>query len=300
MGLLDDRVAVVTGGGGGIGSAIVRALAGEGAAVVVNDYGVTVDGRSPSSEAADAVVAEVTACGGRAVAHYGSVADFGAAQDLMQTALSRFGRLDAVVTPHGILRERMIFNMSPEEWGAVISVHLDGTFNCVRLATEIMRSQRSGSLVLVTSTAGLEGSAGQANYSAAKLGIVGLAYATTLAMGKYDVNVNVLAPAADTRMTQRLDNRFFADRPNISPDTVGAVAAALCSPAARHITGQVFTSAGEKVARWSHPVEEQVAFRDGPWTAETALETLTRTFTNPLLARFARQGLVSPGIGGGR
>jgi NAD(P)-dependent dehydrogenase (short-subunit alcohol dehydrogenase family) len=290
---LTGRVAIVTGAGGGIGSAVVRALAAEGAAVVANDYGVTVDGREPSNAAADATVAEVLEAGGRAVAHYGSVADFEVAGELVEVALATYGRLDILVTPHGILRERMVFNMSEEEWGDVVRVHLDGSFNCVRFASAHMREQRSGSIVLVTSIAGLEGSAGQANYAAAKLGIVGLAYSTALAMGKYNVNVNVLSPAAATRMTDRLKPVFHAA---VKPDatTPAAVAVALCCPEARAITGHVFGGAGGKISRWSRPAEVEVAFRDSAWTTEDALAAITGTFSNPPLDRFQRQGLAMP------
>jgi NAD(P)-dependent dehydrogenase (short-subunit alcohol dehydrogenase family) len=295
MGLLDGQVAVVTGAGGGIGRAIAETFAAEGAAVVANDYGVTVDGKEPSRSAGDEVVAAIEAAGGRALAHFGSIADFAVARELVDLALDTYGRLDAVITPHGILRERMIFNMSDQEWAEVIDVHLTGTFNIVRFASARMRQQRSGSMVLISSNAGLEGSAGQANYAAAKLGIVGLTYATALAMGKYDVNVNAIAPSADTRMTQRLDSRFFGDRQTVSPMTVGAVAAALCSPAARHVTGQVYTAAGRRIARWTHPVEDQIAYTDGDWSTAEVLETITGQFDNRPLARFARQGLGTPG-----
>lgn len=290
---LAGQVAIVTGAGGGIGSAIVRGLAAEGAAIVANDYGVTVDGREPSNAAADAVVAEILAGDGRAVAHYGSVADFEVASDLVDTALQTFGRLDILVTPHGILRERMVFNMSEEEWGDVVRVHLDGTFNCVRFASAHMRAERTGSIVLVTSTAGLEGSAGQANYAASKLGIVGLAYSSALGLGKYNINVNVLSPAAATRMTDRLNSEFHAA---IKPDatTPAAVAVALCCPEARHITGHVFGGGGGKISRWSHPHEAEVAFRERAWTTSDALATITGTFSHPPLARFARQGLAMP------
>jgi NAD(P)-dependent dehydrogenase (short-subunit alcohol dehydrogenase family) len=290
---LAGQVAVVTGAGGGIGSAIVRALAAEGAAIVANDYGVTVDGREPSNAAADAIVREVVEGGGRALAHYGSVADFEIASELCELALSTYGGLDILITPHGILRERMVFNMSAEEWGEVIDVHLNGTFNCVRFASAHMRRQRGGSIVLVTSSAGLEGSAGQANYAAAKLGIVGLAYSAALSMGKYDVNVNVLAPGASTRMTDRLRPEFFGKGMSSGAETPAAVAVALCCPEARGITGQVFGANGERVSRWSQPAEVEVAYRSGGWDTETALAAIER-FTNPPLARFARQGFALP------
>jgi NAD(P)-dependent dehydrogenase (short-subunit alcohol dehydrogenase family) len=294
MALLAGQVALVTGAGGGIGRAIAQAAAGQGAAVVANDYGVTVDGQQPSAGPGASVAAEIVAAGGRAVAHFGSVASFGIARELVELALDTFGRLDIVITSHGILRERMVFNMSEDEWADVISVHLTGTFNVVRFATAHMRGRRSGSILLVSSAAGLEGSAGQANYAAAKMGIVGLTYATALAMGKYNVSVNALAPGADTRMTQRLDSRFFGDREPVSPATAAALSVALCSPAARGITGQVYTAAGRRIARWSHPAEEQMALASADWDADAALETITDQFANPALARFARQGLAEP------
>jgi NAD(P)-dependent dehydrogenase (short-subunit alcohol dehydrogenase family) len=294
MGLLAGQVAIVTGAGGGIGRAVARAAAAEGAAVIANDYGVTVDGQQPSAGPGESVAAEIIAAGGRAAAHFGSVADFGVARELIELALDAFGRLDIVVTAHGILRERMVFNMSEDEWADVITVHLTGTFNIVRFATAHMRGRRSGSILLVSSAAGLEGSAGQANYAAAKMGIVGLTYATALAMGKYNVSVNALAPGADTRMTQRLDSRFFVNREPVSPATAAALSVALCSPLARGITGQVYTAAGQRIARWSHPAEEQMALAAADWDAGAALETITGQFANPPLARFARQGLAEP------
>jgi len=293
---LRDQVAIVTGAGGGIGSAVVKALAAEGAAVVANDYGVTLDGKEPSNAAADAAVQAVVDGGGRAIAHYASVAEFKVAEELVQLALSKFGRLDILITPHGILRERMVFNMSESEWKDVIDVHLNGTFNLVRFATAQMRQQRSGSIVLVTSNAGLEGSAGQVNYAAAKLGIVGLAYATALAMGKYDVNVNVLAPHASTRMTDRLRSDFFGNTERPDATSAAAVAVALVCPGARSITGNVYTGGGNHIARWSQPVEVEHAYREGNWSTDTALEAITQTLTAPQLARFARQGLKLPGV----
>jgi NAD(P)-dependent dehydrogenase (short-subunit alcohol dehydrogenase family) len=293
---LEGKVAVVTGGGGGIGTAVVEALAAEGSAVVVNDHGVTVNGESPSHDAADAVVAKVNDNGGRAIAHYGSVADFDIAGELMQLALDTYGRLDFLVTPHGILRERMIFNMSSEEWSSVTSVHLDGSFNCVRHATAHMRKQRTGSVVLFTSTAGLEGSPGQANYSAAKLGIVGLGWSTALAMGKYNVNVNVISPSAATRMTARLLDEFTGGPlDHRGPATVGAVTAALCAPEARHITGQIYFAGANRVGRYSHFTEVERCFQSSEeWSTDEAVDAITRVMSAPPLPRFARRNLELP------
>ncbi len=204
MGLLERKVAVVTGGGTGIGRAVARGLAVAGAQVVVNDYGVSVDGRDPSSEPANQVVAEIRAAGGRAVASAESVATMAGGRAVVDQALREFGDLHVLVCCAGILRERMIFNMTEEEWDAVIAVHLKGHFAVMRPATAHMREKKAGSIITFTSTAGLEGSPGQPNYSAAKEGIVGLMRSTALAMAKYGVRCNAIAPTADTRMTQRL------------------------------------------------------------------------------------------------
>src|SRR5213593_2070726 len=200
MGLLDGKVAL--------------GLAAAGASVVVNDYGVTVDGRDPSSERALGVVKEIEARGGRAVANADSVATMAGGQAMVDTALKTFGDLHIVVCCAGILKERMIFNMSEEEWDSVVAVHLKGHFTVMRPATRHMREHKYGRIVTFTSTAGLEGSPGQPNYSAAKEGIVGLTRSTALAMAKYGVTVNCISPTAETRMTERL------------PDTRRAQAAA--------------------------------------------------------------------------
>ncbi len=204
MALLDDKVAVVTGGGTGIGRAVSIGLAAAGASVVVNDYGVSVDGMDPSSEPANQVVAHIRKAGGRAVAAADSVATMAGGRTVVELALKEFGDLHVLVCCAGILRERMIFNMSEEEWDAVIAVHLKGHFTVMQPATRHMRERKTGSIITFTSTAGLEGSPGQPNYSAAKEGIVGLTRSTALAMAKYGVRCNAISPTADTRMTQRL------------------------------------------------------------------------------------------------
>ena len=204
MGLLEGKVAIVTGGGTGIGRAVSLDLARAGAKVVVNDYGVSVDGTDPSSAPANEVVTAIRSAGGEAVASPESVATMAGGRGLVDLALKEFGDLHIVICCAGILRERMIFNMSEEEWDAVIAVHLKGHFTVMQPATGHMREKRAGSIITFTSTAGLEGSPGQPNYSAAKEGIVGLTRSTALAMAKYGVTVNCISPTADTRMTQRL------------------------------------------------------------------------------------------------
>jgi len=267
MGLLDGKVAVVTGAGNGIGRAVALGLSHAGARVVVNDYGVTVDGRAPSSAAAQAVVKEIEALGGQAVASAESVATMAGGEAIVETALTRFGDLHVVVCCAGILRERMIFNMTEEEWDAVIAVHLKGHFTVMRPATRHMREKRRGRIVTFTSTAGLEGSPGQPNYSAAKEGIVGLTRSTALAMAKYGVTVNCISPTAETRMTERLsdDRRAQAAAP---PAAVAPVVAFLASDRAAHITGQIVHVRGNQVSLWSHPAPVRaVTSREG-WTPD--------------------------------
>jgi NAD(P)-dependent dehydrogenase (short-subunit alcohol dehydrogenase family) len=293
----EQRVALVTGAGGGIGRAVAQRLASAGMAVLVNDYGVTVDGREPSSGPASDLVREIVDAGGTAVAHYGSVADFDTGKEVVETAVERFGRLDLLVTCHGILRERMIFNMSEEEWDSVVDVHLKGTFNCARFATAQMRAQRTGSIVFITSGAGLEGNPAQANYSAAKLGIVGLGFSTALAMGKYGVNVNTIAPVASTRMTDRLTETMAKTGKSSERADAGLIAElalALSDERLRHITGQVYTASGHRLARWSNPFEaSEVTFGDD-WAADDVLQALDLRLGWQPLRRFAALGLTLP------
>src|SRR5947207_522451 len=199
--MLAGRVTVVTGAGRGIGRGVALGLAAEGAKVVVNDYGVALDGSAPSSGPAFDVVEEIRRAGGEAVPNTDSVATWDGAARLIGTALETWGRLDALVTCAGILRDRMVFNMGEEEWDAVIAVHLKGTFNCVRHACAHMRERRYGRIVTFSSGAGLFGNPGQANYGAAKSAIGGLTKVAARDLGKYGVTVNAICPVAGTRMT---------------------------------------------------------------------------------------------------
>src|SRR5437867_6657148 len=285
MGLLDGKVAVVTGAGNGIGRGVALGLARAGARVVVNDYGVTVDGRDPSSAAAQAVVKEIEAFGGEAVANAESVATLAGGQSIVDTALARFGDLQIVVCCAGILRERMIFNMTEEEWDAVVAVHLKGHFAVMRPATRHMRETRRGRIITFTSTAGLEGSPAQPNYSAAKEGIVGLTRSTALAMAKYGVTCNAISPEAETRMTERLPDtrRAQAAAP---PEAIAPVVAFLASERAAHITGQILHVRGNQVSLWSHPVQIRAITRQEGWTPEALADVYDSALGQDRLRRF--------------
>src|SRR6266571_1075205 len=294
MGLLDGKVAVVTGAGNGIGRGVALGLARAGARVVVNDYGVTVDGREPSSAAAQAVVKEIEAFGGQAVANAESVATMAGGQSIVDTALSRFGDLQIVVCCAGILRERMIFNMTEEEWDAVVAVHLKGHFTVMRPATRHMREKKAGSIVTFTSTAGLEGSPGQPNYSAAKEGIVGLMRSTALAMAKYGVRCNAISPTADTRMTQRLPSERRGMATATPPEAIAPVVTFLASDRAAHTTGQVIGVRGTEVTVFSHPAPLRTATRTEEWTAEALAESWDRTLGQDRLRRLDAMGIPWP------
>jgi NAD(P)-dependent dehydrogenase (short-subunit alcohol dehydrogenase family) len=294
MGLLDGKVAVVTGGGTGIGRAVSIDLASAGAKVVVNDYGVSVDGTDPSSEPANEVVGKIRAKGGTAVASPESVATMAGGRAVVDLALEEFGGLHILVCCAGILRERMIFNMSEEEWDAVIAVHLKGHFTVMQPATRHMREKKAGSIITFTSTAGLEGSPGQPNYSAAKEGIVGLTRSTALAMARYGVRCNAISPTADTRMTQRLPGERRGLATATPPEAIGPVATFLASDKAAHITGQIVGVRGTEVTIYSHQAPLRTATRAEPWTPEDLADAWDRTLGQDRLRRFDALGIPWP------
>ena len=250
MARLDGRVAIVTGAGRGIGRSVARLLASEGASVVVNDLGSAVDGSGHDSGPAHDVVAEIAEAGGKAVANGADISVFAAAENLVQTAIEEFGRLDILVNVAGILRDRMVFNMTEQEWDDVIRVHLKGTFNTTRFASAHWRSLRDESaqnrIINFTSVSGLHGAPGQPNYAAAKMGIVGLTWSSARALGKYGVTVNAISPIALTRMTQglALTDGDEAEQAKVDPRWVAVLTTWLASPQSAGITGRVFQVSG--------------------------------------------------------
>ena len=291
MARLDGRVAIVTGAGRGIGRSAARLLASEGASVVVNDLGSAVDGSGHDSGPAHDVVAEIAEAGGKAVANGADISVFAAAESLVQTAIEEFGRLDILVNVAGILRDRMVFNMTEQEWDDVIRVHLKGTFNTTRFASAHWRSLRDGTaqnrIINFTSVSGLHGAPGQPNYAAAKMGIVGLTWSSARALGKYGVTVNAVSPGAATRMTDSVPTGRRRTRPDVdewSPDNVAPIVAYLASERSGWITGRIIHSSGYEVSLYSNPEPVVRIVGTGPWQPDALAEQVERSF-GPLLGR---------------
>ena len=263
MGYLDGKVVAITGAGRGIGRAIALQSAAEGAKVVVADYGVGMAGEDPTSDVADEVVKEIGNAGGTAIAVADTVTTMEGGQRIVDSAVNEWGRIDGVVCVAGILRERMLFNMSEEEWDAVVETHLKGTFTVFRAASAVMRKQQSGTLIGFTSGVGMLGSVAQANYAAAKAGIVTLVRSAALGLHKYGVTANCIAPVARTRMSENVPMTLDE---NGEPEDVAPMVVYLMSDKARHVTGQTYTVVGGKIAVWSQPAEIREMKKDGRWT----------------------------------
>ena len=272
---LQNKVAIVTGAGRGIGREIALLLAKEGAKVVVNDLGGGSDGQGNNSKVADEVVQEIKQLGGEAVASYDSVSHYECATKIVETALSSFGRLDIVVNNAGILRDRMLFKMSEEEWDAVIAVHLKGSFNMTRAAAPYFKEQQSGRFINFTSTSGLIGNVGQANYAAAKLGIVGLTKSTALDMARYNVTANTVAPFAWSRLigsipTETDDQKARVEKlKQLSPAHIAPLVAFLSSDEATDVSGQIFGVRGKEIMVFSQPRPVRSVYNAEGWSVDS-------------------------------
>jgi hypothetical protein len=287
--MLKGKVAVVTGAGRGIGREIALLMAKCGAQVVVNDYGGSEGGAGTTSDVADEVVREITAAGGQAVANADSVASMAGGERIVKTAVDTFGRIDIVVNNAGILRDRMIFNMSEEEWDAVINTHLKGSFAVTRAAAPRMREQKSGRVINMTSTSGLVGNVGQANYAAAKLGIVGLTRVTALDMSRYNVTANCISPFAWTRMIGTIPTETPAQKARVekikkmSPAHIAPLAAWLASDDAKDVSGQVFGVRGKEIMLFSAMRPITRIHNDAGWTPESISDIFPGTLQHHLV-----------------
>jgi NAD(P)-dependent dehydrogenase (short-subunit alcohol dehydrogenase family) len=273
--MLKDKVVVVTGAGGGIGRDFAHAMAAKGAKVVVNDVGASVSGEGKDAGPAQRVVDEIKAKGGTAVANTDSVAEWEAANRIIKAAIDAFGRIDVVVNNAGILRDRFFFNMSVEEWKAVIDVHLNGSFYVARAAAPYFKNQASGRYINMTSTSGLIGNFGQANYAAAKLGIVGLSKSMALDMAKYNVTSNCISPFAWSRMIGTIpaetpDQRARVEKlKSMETAKIAPMAVYLASDASQAVTGQIFGVRANEIFLMSQSRPLRSVHRSEGWTPET-------------------------------
>jgi NAD(P)-dependent dehydrogenase (short-subunit alcohol dehydrogenase family) len=286
--LLRGKVAVVTGAARGIGREIALLFAQQGARVVVNDYGGSESGSGGGKTPADEVVEAIRTGGGHAVANYESVASMAGGKSIVDTAVTTFGRIDIVVNNAGILRDRMIFNMSEEEWDAVIGTHLKGSFAVTRAAAPLMREQKSGRFINMTSTSGLVGNVGQANYAAAKLGVVGLTRVTALDMARYNVTANCISPFAWTRMIGTIPTATEAQQARVekikkmSPAHIAPLAAFLASDEAKDVSGQIFGVRGKEIMLFGHHRPMMRVHHADGWTPERIAEMFPGTLQHHL------------------
>ena len=274
-GMMEGKVVVVTGAGGGIGRGIALAMAAQGAKVVVNDIGASMTGDTISAGPAQQVVDEIVKAGGQAIPNTDSVATRASANNIIEAAVKTFGRIDAVVNNAGNLRDRVFHKMSDEEWSQVIDVHLNGTFFVSRAAANYFREQESGAFVHMTSTSGLIGNFGQANYSAAKLGIAALSKSIALDMNRYNVRSNCIAPFDWSRMTSSIpantpeEKSRVAKLQKMESNKIAPMAVFLASDAAKDVNAQIFGVRANEIMLFSQPRPIRSVHMSEGWTPES-------------------------------
>jgi NAD(P)-dependent dehydrogenase (short-subunit alcohol dehydrogenase family) len=282
--IVEDKVVVVTGAGGGIGRTIAHLMAAQGAKVVVNDLGTAVDGSGSNSGLAEQVTQEIRAAGGTAVANADSVASWDGAHRIVETALDAFGRVDCVVNNAAVLRDGIFHKMTREDWELSIAVNLNGGFYVSRAAAPHFRAQQSGAFVHISSTSGLVGAVGQANYAAAKMGLVGLSKSIAVDMQRFNVRSNVVAPTAFTRMTESIatetpeQQERARQREHVPAEKNAPLVVFLASDAAREITGQVFYSRKNELILFSQMRPRQRIHNSAGWTPQSIAEHLVPAF----------------------
>lgn len=303
MGMLDGSVAVCTGSGRGVGAEVAKMMAANGAKVVVNDPGVGGGGEGGDQAPAQAIVDEIKAAGGEAVANFGSVTSYEDCLDMVTQARDEFGGLHIMFNPAGILRDRMFHKMSPDDWQDVIDVHLTGHYNVNRAAINLFREQEYGRMIMVSSTSGVLGNIGQANYGAAKMGIVALCRIVALENASKGITSNALLPSADTRMTRSVptpkDPAAAAvrdERLRRSPaDAIAPLCVFLASKEASYVNGQVFHQRGAELTLYGGMLPARMVHQNGGWTPETiaenAMPALKNAFYNIDGARSMHPGM---------
>ena len=303
MGILDGRVAICTGSGRGVGAEVAKLMAKEGAKVVVNDPGVGGGGEGGEKGPAETIANEIKAGGGQAVPNFGSVAKYEDCLAMVQQARDELGGCHIVFNPAGILRDRMFHNMSPEDWQAVMDVHMNGHFNTARACINLFREQEYGRIIMVGSTSGLLGNVGQANYGAAKMGIVGLSRIVAMENASKGITSNVICPSADTRMTRSVPTpkdpaqaALREERLRLSPaDAIAPLCTFLASEDAKHVNGQIFHQRGAELSLYSQPRPIRTIHRHHGWTVETirdkAMPSLAPHFIDIANSRNVHPGL---------